>query len=70
MSDSCTSLLCPTTESISSLALSKMFGLLMSSASAHSMVTAEVSVPAANMSCAMQKFAFLYLFLILCHDIA
>jgi hypothetical protein len=47
-----------------------MFGLLMSSASAHSMVTAEVSVPAANMSCAMQKFAFLYLFLILCHDFA
>ncbi|MFS7977362.1 hypothetical protein Hanom_Chr10g00903111 [Helianthus anomalus] len=51
MSDSCTSLLFPTTWSISFCALFIMFGWLMSSANAHSVVIAEVSVPASNISC-------------------
>lgn len=51
MSDSFTSLFFPTTESISCLALFIKSGWLISSASAHSVVIADVSVPAANISC-------------------
>ncbi|WVY98186.1 hypothetical protein V8G54_030337 [Vigna mungo] len=46
-----TLLLFPVTVSISSLAFSITLGFLINSASAHSIVIADVSVPAINMSC-------------------
>lgn len=55
MSDSSTSLDLPMILSISSLAFCNMFGWLMSSANAHSIVIAEVSVPAAKISCEILK---------------
>ena len=51
MSDSWTSRVFPMTESSSWTALDMILGWLMSSESAHSVVMADVSVPAANMSC-------------------
>lgn len=50
MSDSWTSFVFPTMESISDLAFLIWSGWLISSASAHSVVMADVSVPAENIS--------------------
>ena len=58
MSDSSVSLFFPTTESISFWALYNMLGWLISSARAHSVVIADVSVPAANMSCKIPRKNF------------
>lgn len=58
MSDSSTSLFLPTTELISCWALRNMLGWLINSARAHSVVIADVSVPAANMSCKIPTQSF------------